>query len=312
MTLDVAGVSLSCPRCRRGVPTAAEEGWCCSFCGATFPFERGVARFIDSEKYTVSFGFQWKKFATTQLDSVSKSSRSRDAFVEKTGWDLADLRGRTVLDAGCGMGRFAEACADAGAEVWGVDLSEAVEAAAGNLGSRPNVHLLQADIMALPFADSSFDFVYSIGVLHHTPDTRAAFLQLTRLVKPGGRISIWVYSSTGLRALIGSELLRPLTSRMPKSTLLQLCRIAVPLYHVHRIPLLGRITQRLLPTSMERLPDWRWLDTFDWYSPRYQWKHSFEEVEGWFREAGLTDVQRLSFPVSVSGTRARPDLPEGS
>lgn len=311
MKLDVAGVSLSCPRCRRGVPSAAEEGWGCSVCGAMFPLEGGVARFIDSEKYSGSFGFQWKKFATTQLDSVSKSSRSRDAFVEKTGWDLADLRGRTVLDAGCGMGRFAEICADAGAEVWGVDLSEAVEAAVGNLGSRTNVRLLQADIMALPFADSSFDFVYSIGVLHHTPDTRAAFLQLARLVKPGGRISIWVYSKR-LRAFVGSELLRPLTSRMPKPTLLRLCRIAVPLYHVHRIPLLGRITQLLLPTSMERQPDWRWLDTFDWYSPRYQWKHSFEEVEGWFHEAGLTDVRPLSVPVSASGTRAHPEPSEGS
>jgi hypothetical protein len=45
------------------------------------------------------------------------------------------------------------------------------------------------------------------------------------------------------------------------------------------------------------------LDTFDWYSPRYQWKHSYREVEQWFRDLGYEDVRRHDFPVAVSARR---------
>ena len=47
----------------------------------------------------------------------------------------------------------------------------------------------------LPFAPESFDYIYSIGVLHHTPDCEQAFKGLPRLLKPGGRIAIWLYSA---------------------------------------------------------------------------------------------------------------------
>ena len=64
--------------------------------------------------------------------------------------------------------------------------------------------------------------------------------------------------------MIGSEIIRPLTSRLPKPLLLELCRIAKPLYHVHRLPVVGLATSALLPTSLNPEPEWRWLDTFDW------------------------------------------------
>jgi ubiquinone/menaquinone biosynthesis C-methylase UbiE len=224
-------------------------------------------------------------------------------FEQKTGWKPSSLHAKCVLDAGCGMGRFAEVCASAGAEVHAVDLSVAVDAAAQNLKRFSNVSFYQADIMNLPFADNAFDAIYSIGVLHHTPDTRKSFLALTRLLKPGGEIAIWVYSSA-LRRMVGGELLRTVTPRLPKSILLKASRIAVPLYYVHKLPLVGRITVTLLPTSLHPDPEWRWLDTFDWYSPRYQWKHTYSEVERWFGEAGLTNVARADFPVSVRGIRS--------
>jgi SAM-dependent methyltransferase len=267
-----------------------------------YPVVSGVSRFVSHELYAESFGYQWNRFARTQLDSASGTTRSRDTFVEKTGWALGDLRGARVLDAGCGIGRFAEVCADAGAEVHAVDLSTAVEAAARNVGRRPRVHLYQADIMRLPFPPESFDFVYSLGVLHHTPNTRAAFLKLPPLLRPGGRLAIWVYAPR-LRWLVGGAILRVVTPRLPKRWLLRLSRAVSPLYHVHRIPLLGRLTRVALPVSLELDPEWRWLDTFDWYSPRYQWKHGAPEVEAWFREAGLGQIRRGPVPTSVSGVR---------
>jgi SAM-dependent methyltransferase len=276
------------------------ESWTCRACGRRYPIVGGVPRFVPADAYADSFGFQWKRFAQTQLDSANGTTRSLDTFIEKTGWTLDELNGKRVLDVGCGMGRFAEIAADAGADVYGIDLSRAVDAAYANLGTRPNVHIFQADVMHLPFVPESFDYIYSLGVLHHTPDTRAAFLQLPGLLKPRGAITIWVYS-TRLK-LLGSEWLRRLTPKFPQRSLLAACRIAVPMYHIHRLWGIGHVTCIALPTSLNEDPEWRWLDTFDWYAPTYQWKHTFDEVEEWFRSAGLENIQRLEFPVSITGT----------
>ena len=295
-------LSLKCPACGRTPLDASPSGWTCGGCRAEYPIVDGVARFVSSEQYVGSFGFQWNTFAKSQLDSANGTTRSLDTFEEKTGWRIDSLRGLQVLDAGCGMGRFAEVCAAAGASVHAVDLSRAVEAAARNLSHRPNITFYQADILNLPFAHGTFDAIYSLGVLHHTPDTRRAFMSLVPLLKPGGRIAIWVYSAK-LRLMFGGELLRLVTPRLSTERLLRLCRIAVPLYHVHRLPVIGRATTAILPTSLNPDPEWRWLDTFDWYAPRYQWKHTYGEVEAWFRDAGLTGIARASFPVSVRGQR---------
>jgi SAM-dependent methyltransferase len=215
---------------------------------------------------------------------------------------LEDLAGKVILDAGCGMGRFAEVCAAAGAEVHAVDLSLAVEAADRNLEGWPNVHIYQADIMNLPFSTGTFDKIYSIGVLHHTPDTKAAFLKLQPLLKPGGEIAIWVYSKR-LQTLVGGTLLRLFTPYLPKKWLLEVSKVGIHLYRLHSIPHLGRFTLTALPTSLHPRSEWRWLDTFDWYSPRFQWKHSYPEVEAWFCEAGLQEIRKGLFEVSVAGRR---------
>jgi len=296
-------VALRCVDCGTVGLSRREDAWTCGACGRRFPVVDGVPRFVAHEHYSGSFGFQWNRFAQAQLDSANGTTRSLDTFVLKTGWRLEDLGGRRVLDAGCGMGRFAEVCANAGADVHAIDLSVAVEAAHANLGRRANVHVYQADIMRLPFAEASFDRIYSIGVLHHTPDTRAAFLALCPLLKPGGTIAIWVYTRELAQRFAGGEALRKLTPHLPKRWLLSLSRVAVPLYRVHQHPRMGPWTSWLVPTSLNPDPVWRWLDTFDWYSPRYQWKHTYDEVEAWFREAGLVDVRRLPFPVSVGGVR---------
>ena len=162
--------------------------------------------------------------------------------------------------------------------------------------------------MNLPFPDGSFDRIYSLGVLDHTPDTRAAFDRLVPLLKPGGTISIWVYS-TELRVWRGGDLLRRFTPRLSAKTLLKLTRLAIPLYHVHMNRLPGASRRVWLPTSLHPTPEWRWLDTFDWYAPPYKWKHTPDEVERWFQDAGLASIRRGTFPVTVTGRR--PGSPAG-
>jgi len=303
MGLTLDGV-LACPQCRSGLPGFDRwppEGLQCVGCGAAFPVIRGIPRFVESDAYVSSFSFEWNRHRKTQLDDAT-SRESEDTFREKTGLTPEQVAGRLVLDVGCGMGRFADVVSRWGGSVIGIDLSLAVEAAHANLGNRENVRILQADLFRLPFQPGVFDIVYSIGVLHHTPDCEKAFQQLVPFVRPGGRICVWVYGKMGLWERF-SRLYRKLTVRMPRRLLHALCHLAIPWYHVCRLPLIGPLLWTLFPISRHPNPDWRVLDTFDWYSPQYQSLHTFPEVYRWFQAEGLVDITLFNIPVALAGTR---------
>src|ERR1043166_8331021 len=127
---------------------------------------------------------------------------------------------KKILDAGCGNGRFAYYAAKYGAEVWAIDLGPAVEVAKSNTDSAGDIQVVQADLHNLPFAPESFDYIYSLGVLHHLPDPEAGFRSLLRYLKPGGEIQIFLYwkpegqpIKRGLLAVTSA--IRRLTTRLP-------------------------------------------------------------------------------------------------
>ncbi|HEY7095806.1 MAG TPA: class I SAM-dependent methyltransferase [Terriglobales bacterium] len=307
---------LRCTLCRGRLRQDA-QGVVCLHCAYRFPLVGDVLRFVDAEQYAGSFGYQWLKHKQTQLDNEA-SRRSETDFTEKTGFTPDVLRGKLVLDVGCGMGRYAEVVTRWGAHVVCVDLSHAVEAAAQNLARREAV-ILQADVFSLPFAPESFDLIYSLGVLHHTPDCRLAFERLPPFLKPGGKIAVWLYSAYNpwYRA---SDFYRVFTRKMKPEWLHRLCSLAVPLYHVHsflrKVPLLGRPASGALrlafPMSFNPDPEWRVLDTFDWYSAYYQSKHTYEEVLRWFEACGLQEICKGKVPISVQGTRPMVPQPDPS
>ncbi len=291
-------------------PTRADdgeimEGILRSPSGEEFSVVRGVPRFVGSESYVSTFGIQWNRFSRTQLDSACEGNESHDVFYEKTGWAGDDLRGCSVLEGGCGMGRFLEVAAETASIVVGVDMSQAVDAAFDNMRAKAHVHIVQADIFSLPFREQAFSRIYSIGVLHHTPDPPRAFRSLVPLLEKGGEISVWVYGKKirNPLALFISDSFRLVTTRLPSSLLLNLAWCAIPLGYVHRVPLLGPLASTLLPVSNHANPAWRWLDTFDWYSPRYQFRYSGEEVHGWFDPSLIDEIKDLPFPVGVKGRR---------
>jgi SAM-dependent methyltransferase len=269
-------------------------------CGREYPIVRGVPRFVESGSYAASFGYEWNRFGRVQLDSVNGSRRSREALEGTTGWREDDYRGRLVLDAGVGSGRFAEVAATQGAEVVGIDLTTAIDAAWGNVGRRERVHLVQADIFAMPFRDGTFDLAYSVGVLHHTPDTRAAFERVAAAVKPGGSLAVYLYARYGPRF---SDAIRKVTTHLPAPLMLGLSALAVPLYYPYRLPGLGKVLNTVCPISMDADWRWRWLDTFDWYTPRYQWKLLYPEVFRWFRDSGFRDVEIFDGPIRMRGLK---------
>jgi SAM-dependent methyltransferase len=271
--------------------------------GTKYPVVRGIPRFVASDHYVRSFSFEWNTHSSTQLDCFRGDDSSERQFRQKTGFTPEELRGKLVLDAGVGAGRYSDVASRWGADVVGVDLSYAVEASQCNFADRSNVFIAQADIGALPFRRGSFDAIFSIGVLHHTPDTRAYFLKLVPLLKPGGTIAIWVYPREG-DYIVRNAWIR-FVNKIPPYMFYEWCRWFVP-WAQERLtnPWVGMI-RRTFPFSTQGLGvENDILDTFDGYSPSFHGIHSPEEVEGWFREAGLTDIRRPSnWNTCVRGVR---------
>ncbi len=304
---------LVCPKCQLPLSLTVNEKTGgevksgklkCGHCRQSFPIINFIPRFVKTDQYVNNFSFEWNQHRTTQLDSYNHNHISRDTFFDKTGFSNRDLKGKLVLDVGCGMGRFMEIAADNGAAVIGIDLSLAVEAARENLTHRKNCHFIQADIFHLPFKSKTFDTIFSIGVLHHTPDTKKAFLMLPPLLKKSGKIAIWVYGENTFRPYdYFGRYWRQITSRLPKRLLYVLSHFAVPLYWTYKIPFFGNLLNILMPYSTD--PNWHWrvLDTFDWYSPKYQWKHTYPEVVDWFETAKLKVLKILKFEASILGQK---------
>lgn len=299
----------SCPECKTML--TKEEGesgkFTCS-AGHSFPIVRGIPRFVGSDLYVDSFSFEWNTHNTTQLDSHRGGDSSEEMFRIKTGLTPEQVRGKLVLDAGVGAGRFSDVLARWGARVVGVDLSYAVEASYQNFKHLDNVVIAQGDIGRLPFADGTFDFIVSIGVLHHTPNTKEYFQRLVPLLKPGGSIAIWVYPSEG--DYITRTQWIPYTYKIPDKMFYEWCRWFVPLANKYRTSDLVQWLSKVFPFSYQGLGvENDILDTFDGYSPRYHGIHSVPEVMEWFRESGLINIREPgNWTTSVRGDKPAPPL----
>jgi ubiquinone/menaquinone biosynthesis C-methylase UbiE len=115
-------------------------------------------------------------------------------------FDFASYRGRPVLEVGCGMGCMAMNWAQQGAVVTAVDLNPVSVAQTLRRFELFGLHghIREADAENLPFADQTFDYAYSWGVLHHTPGIARAISELHRVLKPGGRVGVMLYNRHSL------------------------------------------------------------------------------------------------------------------
>jgi SAM-dependent methyltransferase len=165
------------------------------------------------------FGFEWQTFNQQIKDTYMTDKAHFLDFIHPIAEDFFD--GKFVLDAGCGMGRFLKLGAEFGSmEIIGIDLSQSVEAAYQNTRHLVNAHVVQANIFALPFRNV-FDYIFSIGVLHHLDNPQQGFCQLVKLLKRNGSISVWVYSRENNHWVAALTPLRKhITSRLPKPVLL--------------------------------------------------------------------------------------------
>ncbi|MEF2144824.1 MAG: class I SAM-dependent methyltransferase [Desulfovibrionaceae bacterium] len=145
------------------------------------------------------YGRQWKKFdIERQLEFARKAVEHR---IGLNGFSLDQLKGKRVIDMGCGSGRYACALASFGpAEVvgvdWGDDGLEVAREMASVMGLK-NIRFQKASIIDLPFEDDSFDFCYANGVFHHTQDMWKGVSEQYRIMKKGGAGWLYLYGTGG-------------------------------------------------------------------------------------------------------------------
>ncbi|HLH78339.1 MAG TPA: class I SAM-dependent methyltransferase [Candidatus Binataceae bacterium] len=294
-------VDLLASPCHRARLASAGEGGPlkCTTCGRLFGAHHGVydLRIAKTSEIAFSFDHQWRRYHQGDFERATLYGADSAAevanFLRAMDCVPEAIHGRWILDAGCGSGRLAKSLAELGANVVGLDLSGEVRRL--GVSAPSNLNFVQADLMHPPFWAGSFDMVWSMGVLHHTGAPRRGFEQLASLVAPGGSLAVWVYSARRRSVFLGLRRWLPMARGLPEAQMRRLCGwLAWPLFMGGVLaPLVGR-----KPLSLATIR----FGLYDSLGPRYQSRHSTEEVLDWYRALGFSQM-RVWSAVGVCGTR---------
>jgi len=292
----------------------------CRGCDATFPVTRGVPR-MNRELAPLrgvpeAFGYEWKLHHRGDLETDTlygwTAEQDWQQLCTALGATDDDLVGQAVLDAGCGSARFTQQLGDHGAGVAiGVDIMEAVDDAFAASRKSPNVHIVQANISALPFPAATFDYVWCRGVLHHTPDPAGGHRALANVVKPGGTLYVWVYEKSFNPFRFVKTVFDAIgVTRLSLARLFAVCKLmaypSVALLALYRairaLPGLRARGARQQRTVRRRGLRELQLTWFDALAPEFQSRHTEAEVVGWFQGEGFQRIVALEDPkIGVRG-----------
>jgi ubiquinone/menaquinone biosynthesis C-methylase UbiE/uncharacterized protein YbaR (Trm112 family) len=326
---------LACPVCGQAdlkltqPPSGAvngelSEGALTCACGTGYPVRRGIPRLLppalsaELASAQKTFSLEWENFRSGERNWGQDMDYRRDLFIRSMGLDPAspngggpaELRGKRILDAGCGSGELSiEMARGLGMDVVAMDLAFGVERAQQRKGDA-GVSFLQASVLDPPL-QRVFDYVYCAGVLVAVPDARAGFRAITRTLKPGGRCLIWMYHPIDQRhhpddyrkLKVYDLIRRRITSRLPIGVQRGIYSTLVPPYLAKQAlsARLGQNPERL--TWHEKMQQ-----LVDFFSPLYQHRYTVEQISEWFSEEGfenITPVDRGAYGFAVRGDLAR-------
>lgn len=347
---------LICPQCAgalsqtvfRADGDATREGLLTCHCSRVYPIIDGIPRFIDdafvtftdfTKRYATrlpeeavtasagtdkmppalrrtkdSFGYQWTRFSEMAVDF-------RENFLNYIRpIDEPFFKGKRGLDVGCGFGRHIFHAATFGAEMVGVDISAAIDSTRRNVAHLPNVHLVQANLYQLPFRQGTFDFAYSIGVLHHLPEPERGFRSVVSMVRPSGAVFIWVYSKSRRILNFQLECVRRVTTRLPKpaqawvafvGALIDWVFFITPYRLLAAMPGVGDAVRK---RSLARIKLYSrypfqvaWADWFDRLAAPIRFYYNAADLTEWLARAGL---ERTAIsPTGLFGWRAYGEVP---
>lgn len=286
----------------------------------TYPIVRGIPRFAgynDDANYTKSFGYQWNKWSLIQFDSKN-IGRPYEAYTQKM-WEwttneaVSDYKLKTLVDFGCGPGRFLETIRSKNGIAIGLDMSDAVEAAGDIFGTDDKVLICQADILHSPLKTSSIDEVFSSGVLHHTADAQQGFREMVRVAKPGSRVSVSVYSPGGYYDNFIVNIWRKIFKKLwpvfkhypPLIYSYVVVYISTGLLKIPVIRTIVRPFLSFFPSLILKDIRWSVLNTFDSVTPSNQDSFTIYQVFQWFKTAGMKDTEPAKWAgASVTGIKS--------
>jgi ubiquinone/menaquinone biosynthesis C-methylase UbiE/uncharacterized protein YbaR (Trm112 family) len=304
-----------------------------------FKVLKGIPRFVfDTSKGFIktedAFSSKWKTYHKSYHEK-GWFEFQRNWFLERFGWDtLAKfnkfLEGRSrILDAGTGIGNSARfLSSNVNSQVFALDASESIDFAYKKYGHIENVHFLQADLRKLPFQKNFFDYVYSDQVLHHTKNTETSFKYLTKFLQKKGFVSIYVYNKKAPLREYADDYIRSKTTKMTEAQCIDFSK---------DMTILGRSLSRLkkkitIPKDIpllnikagtydvQRFIYWHflkcfWADdgdfersvgvNFDWYYPKFAFRHTPEEVRKWYKDTNttITHFKEIESGISVTGKK---------
>lgn len=250
------------------------------------------------KRHTIdNFGHQWTEWGHYGW-TKQEHQHERKVFHYKSLLNTDDLRGKVVLDAGCGNGRYSHCAAEHAQTVFAMDLGPAVESAYRNLSHLSHVHVIQGDLFHVPVQQNVLDVIFSIGVLMHTGNAHQVTTHLTSLLKPGGSITVHLYHEGTPMYEFNDRILREVTTKMSIPTLHKTSQ-----YFAHIGSWLQQRGWLGYANILMRLHDEE-AANFDWYAAPIATHHTYPEVLGWFSELGLhvvADNQSSSTRQRVEG-----------
>jgi SAM-dependent methyltransferase len=231
-----------------------------------------------------NFGFEWKQWSAFGWGDEVSMEKTRKIFDYKVMFSPAELGGKLVLDAGCGNGRYAAVASEYGGEVIGVDLSDAVDVAWENTKNDPKMHIVQGDLFKLPLKKNIFDFIFSNGVLMHTGDARKAFFSIASHLKNDGAITIHLYHKGNPFYEFNDWWLRGIITRIPLAWAYVFSKVLAGSAKILPKKFVYYVLNAII--RIEPHPHY----VFDWYTAPIATHHTYPEVYGWLKEAGLNLV----------------------
>ncbi len=238
-----------------------------------------------------SFSEEWNIFDYDDDKTWGwKIDERKKVFIDDMGLESAQLKGKLLLDAGCGNGSMTSALSDFGMEVIGFDIHMGLGKAHENktkfAKNGNQIHFVQGNLFSPPFKKESFDLIYCSGVIHHTPNSRETFEKILPLTKKDGRAYFWVYKKRGLPVRIFTKSGRWLNKHLSLKSMYKLCLLLSPFYKVAANVLSSlHIMEFRKRTSREIT-----LDLFDAFTPRFNHVHHPSEVISWFSEHNFSNI----------------------
>jgi len=243
----------------------------------------GLLRFVmkKNKRTKKSFSQEWGLF-NYETDKVWDADQEQmlNRFLQETDESRESLRGKKIFDAGCGNGLLNQSIATCGAQIVGMDFSQSIERAFEK-NDKGNALFIQGDVQFPPVSFDYFDIVHSSGVLICTTNSELTFSCLEPCVKPGGKISVWLYHFRDNYSHNVFNGLRKYTSKLPIKVqyYLYLCTIFPVSYVIKKMKGNKQNSREMM------------IDILDWFSPEFRWEHAHDEAAAWYTKRKYHNVK---------------------